>query len=261
MPPLHDISDVELSRLLADAQCPGELAVRVTGRDQRRHLQLARSQRPRRRGGPGGRPDGSRSRRDPRGRRDSRGRGHGASLRSELLRRREADQARDPWLREAVGPDGYTGELADERAREWRRVDEDNAGWLRALVTDHGWPGQSAVGTDGARAAWLLAVHAQRDLRLQQQCLRLMGEAVGTGEAAAADWAVLLDRVLLSEGRAQLFGTQLTIEHATYQPEQLYVGDCVDALRSAVGLDPMDAYLAEMTSQHPPLAIRSRTDH
>ncbi len=101
------------------------------------------------------------------------------------------------------------------------------------------------VREDGAHAAWLLlAMHSLVDPQWQRECLRLLGEAVQAGEAAEQDWAMLLDRVLLTEGRAQVFGTQLTIEHRTYRPERLYAADSVGVLRSRVGLASMRAYLA-----------------
>lgn len=180
------------------------------------------------------------------------------ALRSELLRRREVDQGRDQWLRDAVGPDGYRGELTADRVRQWRRIDEDNTAFLRQVLTERGWPGRSLVGEDGAHAAWLLAVHAVVDRDLARRCLQMLGEAVRAGEAAAQDWACLLDRVLLADGRAQLFGTQLASNDGQYHPERLHAEDSVDVLRSLVGLDPMNTYLAEMTNEHPPVQITAR---
>ncbi len=157
------------------------------------------------------------------------------SLRLELLRRREADQSRDRRLREAVGPDGYHGELSAERAGEWRHIDEDNAAWLRQLVTERGWPGRLLGGEDGAHAAWLLAMHAFADPLLQRECLQLLGEAVRVGEAAEQDWASLLDRVLLADGRPQVFGTQLATEEGHYRPERLHAATALTYCARGLG--------------------------
>lgn len=37
------------------------------------------------------------------------------------------------------------------------KVDEGNLPRLRAIVEEHGWPGRSLVGEDGADAAWLVS--------------------------------------------------------------------------------------------------------
>ena len=70
-----------------------------------------------------------------------------AGLRAELLRRVEKDQAaRKARDLEAV-----------------RAVDAENLPWLKQVIAEHSWPGSSLAGTDGARAAWLLVQHADRD--------------------------------------------------------------------------------------------------
>ncbi len=40
------------------------------------------------------------------------------------------------------------------------------------------------------------------------QCLLLMEQAVSKGEASAKDYAYLLDRVRMNQGRPQVYGTQ-----------------------------------------------------
>ena len=61
-------------------------------------------------------------------------------LRSELFRRMEKDQV----ARKAMDHEGM------------READGENLPWLRAVIAEHGWPGASLVGKDGANAAWLL---------------------------------------------------------------------------------------------------------
>src|SRR5579859_1788714 len=117
------------------------------------------------------------------------------ALRAELLRRMDKDQAA-------------------RHARDMVAVaaaDADNLPWLKQLVAEHGWPGASMVGTDGAHAAWLLAQHADRDPAFQRECLGLLAAAVQAGEATRSELAYLTDRVLLAEGQPQEYGTQVTV--------------------------------------------------
>ena len=56
--------------------------------------------------------------------------------------------------------------------------------------------------------AWLLVQHADRDRPFQKQCLELLREAVAKKEASGKDLADLTDRVLVGEGKNQIYGTQ-----------------------------------------------------
>jgi hypothetical protein len=126
-------------------------------------------------------------------------------LRRELLARCAEDQR----VRRLVSPQPgqYLATIPAEVAAEWQRVDEDNTRWLGEVVNMRGWPGRTLAGEDGAQAAWLLAQHADRDPVLQRTFLDALRGAVARGEAAAADLAYLEDRVRVSDGRPQLFGT------------------------------------------------------
>jgi hypothetical protein len=116
-----------------------------------------------------------------------------ADLRAELLRR--------------TVPDQEAGWAHDFAAME--RADADNLPWIRQVIAEHGWPGRSDVGDDGAQAAWLLVQHADADPAFQRGCLGLLTAAVGQGEARRSHLALLTDRVLVAEGQPQEYGTQL----------------------------------------------------
>ena len=162
-------------------------------------------------------------------------------LRAELLRRVEKDQAARKSL--------------DEDAM--READGENLPWLKEVVAAHGWPGTSLVGTDGAHAAWLLAQHADADPAFQRRCLGLLGAAVEAGEASLLEYAYLTDRVLLAEGRSQVYGTQVTRSGGAYVPRDLRDPELVDERRAAAGLEPLAEYL-ERFGDYPVRASRLR---
>jgi hypothetical protein len=85
-------------------------------------------------------------------------------LRAELLAMQDEDQR---LRRQAMGVDG------EPAAAAWSAVgeaDRRHTARMREIVAEHGWPGRTLVGEDGAHAAWLLAgavlagsaVHAAR---------------------------------------------------------------------------------------------------
>ncbi|HXT94401.1 MAG TPA: DUF6624 domain-containing protein [Trebonia sp.] len=148
------------------------------------------------------------------------------ALRAELLRRMDKDQ---------VARKALDLEAASE-------ADEENLPWLKGVLAAHGWPGKSLVGEDGARAAWLLAQHADRDTAFQRQCLDLMTVAVEAGEARVHLLAYLTDRVLLHEGQPQVYGTQVTRQDGQVVPRDVTDPDRLDERRAAVGLPSFAEY-------------------
>jgi hypothetical protein len=157
-------------------------------------------------------------------------------LRAELLRRVAADQE----ARHALDVELMMA------------ADGENLPWLRQVITEVGWPGQSLVGEDGAHAAWLLAQHADSDPIFQRRCLDLLTAAVERGEAAIAQQAYLTDRVLLHEGKPQEYGTQAIVRDGRFEPTKLRDPSQVDQRRASVGLGSLAEYLAGMAADYAP---------
>ncbi len=175
-------------------------------------------------------------------------------LREELLRRRDLDQN----ARSEAASGG------EEAFRRVLAIDDDNAAWFAQIVDQAGWPGRSRTGEDGAHAAWLLAQHADRHPALQRRCLKLLRGAVSAGEASAADLAHLTDRVLLSGGKAQIYGTQLVARDGHFVARRLRHPESVDRRRAAAGLEPLEAALErarQMYGAPVPAMMPCRTCH
>src|SRR5260370_39359132 len=137
-----------------------------------------------------------------------------AELRAELRKRVQEDQdARRQmiaWMKEHGVTDPAKAKQAENEpiAKKLAEIDEANTKWLKGIVEKHGWPGTKLVGEPGAYDAWLLVQHADRDREFQKKCLGLMKPLVETGEVAKGDFAYLTDRVLIADGKKQLYGTQ-----------------------------------------------------
>jgi len=172
-------------------------------------------------------------------------------LRKELLQRQKEDQAvRFEWvevLQKTSTEEGSRDEqlLAEAQRIQQKLLDVDAANTLRMkeIVEEFGWPGRSLVGKDGAKAAWLLVQHADKDLAFQKNCLALM-EAMPKGEVVGQDVAYLVDRVLVAEGKPQRYGSQLqttaTGELVLYPIEDQVN---VDVRRKAMGMEPLNKYV------------------
>jgi hypothetical protein len=157
-------------------------------------------------------------------------------LRDELLARAERDQAVRTVMSQA---EPWPADLVEQM----RAVDDDNAAFLRAVVAEHGWPGRDLVGADGAQAAWLLCQHATGDVEFQRRCLDLLAEAVAVGQAESRHLAYLTDRVLVMQGRPQVYGTQYRRSgDSELGPHPIEEADSVDERRAKVGLGPLAEY-------------------
>lgn len=144
------------------------------------------------------------------------------SLINELLQLAEEDQA----MRIRVN-DGHS---------EWdNSVDERSQARLRSIVDEYGWPTIQKVGAKASHAAWLLAQHAP-DLHFMEHCLELM-EGLPPNEVSQANIAYLKDRVLMMNGKPQIYGTQFLGTGEDMHVYKIEDVEHVDERRASVGLD------------------------
>jgi hypothetical protein len=147
----------------------------------------------------------------------------------------------------ALQPGALSGDPAGRLAH--RRVTVRNADRLAVLLDTHGWPTVSLVGAEAARRAFLIAQHADQQLDLQRRVLPLLTAAVAAGEADPAQLAMLRDRILVNEGRPQLYGTQIAgVTDGAPVPWPVADPDGMEARRAAVGLAPFAVHVARHPS-------------
>ncbi|MBA9006662.1 MULTISPECIES: DUF6624 domain-containing protein [Thermomonospora] len=160
-------------------------------------------------------------------------------LAQELVAMAEADHA-------AVRK-GLSDDFAEQL--EWRRLTAEHGDRLMRIMDEHGWPVADEVGAEAARAAWLIAQHADRQLEVQRRALRLMERAVAEGRAGVRELAFLRDRVRVNEGRPQLYGTQIAgVRDGAPVPWPCEDPERMDARRAEVGILPF----AEHVARHAP---------
>ena len=153
--------------------------------------------------------------------------GSSPALRDELAAMVKPDQATRQKRPSEMTKSDFDLMLKTDAAHEQR---------MREIIAQFGWPGRSLVGAEGSVNAWLLVQHC--GLPFQEQCLPLLEQAVAKGDASAANYAYLLDRVRMFEGKPQVYGTQFmngklyTLEDPTH----------VDERRKSVGLGPEAEY-------------------
>jgi len=91
--------------------------------------------------------------------------------------------------------------------KTWEKIDSINLSKVENIISKYGWLGPDEVGENGQSALFLVIQHAS--LNVQLKYLPLMREAVKKGKARRSDLALLEDRVLMYQGKEQIYGSQL----------------------------------------------------
>lgn len=137
------------------------------------------------------------------------------------------------------------GNLASEEAEKMiEKIDQEHLPRLKAIVEQFGWPGFRTIGAEGADKMWLLVQHCDREIEFQKTCLQLLKDSVAKGDAPKKHLAYLMDRVLVNEGKPQVYGTQVQIIEGKALPRPVEDPDNLDNRRKAMGLGSFNDYLA-----------------
>ncbi len=164
--------------------------------------------------------------------------------------------AEDQRVRAELARDGLLFEGYQPRMEE---VHRRNTALLKQIIEQHGWPGETLAGEDGAFAAWRIAQHSIGDPAFLRATLPLLWNAGRAGDVPLWQAAYLDDRIRMYEGRPQLYGSQFWPDEAgVLQPYEIADEQNLDRRRAEVGLEPFAARLEKMRAEasaeerHPP---------
>ena len=88
-----------------------------------------------------------------------------------------------------------------------KKINDQNLDRIIEIIDNQGWPKKSVVKGSAASTVFLIIQHS--DIETQKKYLPLMKEAADNGEANWSSLALLIDRVNLSEGKEQIYGSQI----------------------------------------------------
>ena len=127
----------------------------------------------------------------------------------------------------------------------WKTIhikDSVNLVKITALLDKYGWLGYDVIGNQGTSTLFLVIQHS--DLKTQVKYLPLMREAVKNGNAAPSNLALLEDRVLMRQGKKQIYGSQIARnDKGEYYVFPMTDPDNIDKLRSEMGLQSIADYV------------------
>ena len=171
------------------------------------------------------------------------------ALRREILQMYDADQGiRNELIQAGMeSPDPVI-------AARMGVIDAANTSRLLEIITEGGWPDLELVGHDGASAAFTLLQHAEYPV--QKQLYALFEAAYKDNKATGQSYAMLTDRILAREGKAQIYGTQArpTEEWIDGEPVFFDIEDRsnVDERRAEVGMPSLAEYAEVMKNLYFP---------
>ena len=131
---------------------------------------------------------------------------------------------------------------------EMALTDSLNQATVFGILDKEGWPAR--LSDKANQAIWLVIDHS--DLATRRKYLDLVKAKAEEGVLDKSDYATLNDRVLMEEGKPQIYGTQIkitgTIIFGEEQTLPMYLWPvedpaALDSLRASVGLSPIEEYL------------------
>jgi hypothetical protein len=160
------------------------------------------------------------------------------TLRKELLAMVEQDQD----IRNELIKGGVDHPKKEISAR-MDAIDSRNTAKMRRIVKQYDWPRAELVGWDGTEAAFMVVQHSPHSF--QKALLPLMQKEYGTGHLSGPNYALFLDRVLVEDGRPQVYGSRPKFfDEKNGEPALYPIEDeaNVDKRRAEVGLSPLAEY-------------------
>lgn len=124
-------------------------------------------------------------------------------------------------------------------AKKITRNDSLNLIKIESIITTYGYPGKSLVGYNESGVAWQVIQHSSPEI--MKKYLDVLKKAADEGEVDFTKYALTLDRILMSENKPQIYGSQAKYVNLVGKEEpQLIIWPIEDAkninrLRRKVG--------------------------
>ena len=120
---------------------------------------------------------------------------------------------------------------------------KENEKRLLELLDKYGWPAASEVTEYAAAGASLIINHTNYELR--SKYFPMLEASFKKGEAQPLRYAKMQDRILVEEGKKQIYGTQIKFENRLREPYPIQDPEYVDKRRKEIGLGPLSPYLKD----------------
>lgn len=131
---------------------------------------------------------------------------------------------------------------ADSAAAAFQRVIRRNFPPVRRILDTYGYPNYTLVGQESSDHYFTLVQHSDFNQEFQQRVLKIMRRDVGNKKASGKQYAFLTDRIAVTKGEPQVYGTQVLMS-GNSKVKPCITPDKLNKRRKAVGLEPIEDYL------------------
>ena len=120
--------------------------------------------------------------------------------------------------------------------------DSINMSIVGNIIDKYGWLSKEQTSKEANEALFLVIQHAP--LQSQLKYLPIMKRAADEKKARAADYALLVDRTNMYQGKFQIYGSQFNYDNKSHiHIYPIYKEPYVNKRRKSVGLPPMEEYV------------------
>lgn len=128
-----------------------------------------------------------------------------------------------------------------DSAEYMKYIDSTNLIQIEKLLNEHGWLGRSVVGDTGNSAIFLVIQHS--NLQTQLKYIPLLQKSVEIGGSRPSNLALMQDRILMRQGKKQIYGSQVVMNKTGGQ-EFYPIEDekNVNLRRAKIGMQPLEEY-------------------
>ena len=128
----------------------------------------------------------------------------------------------------------------------WKSIlkkDSINLIKVSKILDTQGWPSKKRIGTRGTSTIFLVIQHGNQKVKLKY--LSMIQEALKKNWLPKKQYAMFYDRLLLGQGKRQVYGTQLAMSKESKKPYVLPLDNArnIDKIRAEMGLNTMQENL------------------
>ncbi len=123
-------------------------------------------------------------------------------------------------------------------------IDRKNLEIVVSIIENCGMPTSKSIDKKHIVTIFLVLQHGDNYHR--KKYFHLIEQAVKNGDLEKSDYALMKDRILVSDGKPQIYGTQLTStlhDSNKFEVYEIEEPEYVDQRRAEVGLNPINEYL------------------
>ena len=155
----------------------------------------------------------------------------------------------DQHIRNKIGEAGWQNP-PKALLEQMMKIDESNTGKLKAIIKKHHWLTRDLVGVKGVGAAFLVIQHSP-DVAFKVKMLPYLKQSYLNGEGVSGQQVALLtDRVLIAQGKKQIYGTQADVSEGKVMFSPIEDETNVDKRREEMNMPSLDFYLKIMEKMY-----------